>query len=224
MKSNGAIIIKRRQKHGASLIEMLVAAMVLGVAVAGISELMWANTSWTSRILNKAGAYFYAQKFLNTLRNDIDAAFSIDSISTSDSLVLYRLGFDENNFPKGFEQITYSALPELESGNPTGRYQIQRSIFLKGSSIVAKGVSGPTSKSNSSKLSIFQYVPKRVAITDPNFGISDSAIQGVGSVIVNIQILNRDIGKNVSTETTTNATSDIGIRSELFTRNETSAI
>jgi hypothetical protein len=203
---------------------MLVAALVLSVAIAGISELLWVNTSWTSRIFNKAGAYFYAQKFLNILRNDVDSAFSIDSSSTSDSLVLNKVGFDENNFPTGIERITYSVIPELESGSPTGKYQIQRMVVSKGTTIVAKGVSGPTSNTNNLKIQIFQYVPKRPDASDSYFGIRDSAIEGAGSVIVNLQILNRDMGKNVSTETSSNATSDIGIRAELFTRNETSAI
>ena len=212
-----------RSRHGTSLVELLVAALVIGVTLAGVSELLWVNTSWTSRIFNKAGAYFTAQKFLGLIRNDVDAAYAIDPTSTSDRLILYRTSF-VNGYPTtaGSEQITYTVSPEIENSNPTGRYQILRTSLSQGSVVVAKGVSGPTSIVDSSKLLIFQYVPKRPDVSE--YGIRNSADQGAGSIIVNLQILNRDIGKNTPSETNLTAVSDIGIRAELFTRNETGAI
>lgn len=215
------------RSRGASLIELLVAAAVLSVAIAGISELLWANTSWTSRIYNKSGAYFSAQKFLNLIKKDIDSSYAIDFTSTSDTLVLYRTSFDENGFPTtaGSDQITYSVTPELEDGTANGRFQILRSSgVLKNSMVAVKGVSGPTNLADTSKLMIFQYVPKRPSPSDSKYGIKDNAAEGVGSVIINLEILNREMGKNVSSETNSNAVSDIGIRAEIFTRNETSAI
>lgn len=216
----------KRYWAGATMIELLVAAAVLGVAIAGISELLWANTSWTSRIFNKSGAYFSAQKFLNYLKNDIDSSYAIDSSSSSDTLILYRTSF-EDGFPTtaGSEEITYSVAPEIESGNATGRFLILRTSNLsKKSLIAAKGVTGPTNLSDSTRLMIFQYIPKRTTSSDASFGIRNSAIEGVGSIIVNLEILNREFGKNVQTETNSNAYSDIGLRAEIFTRNETSAI
>lgn len=87
-----------------------------------------------------------------------------------------------------------------------------------------KNISGPTKVDDTSVPVIFQYVLKKTVSTDTNFGVVPDASVSVGSVIVNVELTNREMGKSVATETNATAKPDLGIRTEFFTRSELSAL
>lgn len=217
-----------RKEYGATVIELLVAAAVLSVAVAGISELLWFNTSWTSKFFNKTGANFLAQKLTTMLKRDIDTSFSVDGSSNANKLILNRHSlFDSSGFPlsSGTEQITYTVSPDADT--TAKRFQITRTVVSSSkisSVVVLKNISGPISPSDSSVAQIFQYIPKQVDDSDIQFGVRSDGSEGVGSIVLNVEIPNRDMGKSRSGEVNTSEVPDVGFRTEFFTRSETSSL
>lgn len=201
---------------GASVIELLVSVVVLGVAIAGITDLIWMNTSWTRNFFNKTSASYGAQIFLKRLREDMNNAYSISDLSNDQQLILW-LPTSANKtstspFPPAAspasDQVTYKVFGDTITrtvGNTTWS--------------VLKGLVGPKRIGNSA-ISVFQYVPKLIDSSDPNFGVQPTAAGGVRSVIVDIEVLNRDYGKSRPTESSNPSNSDIILRAEFLARND----
>ena len=203
---------------GASVVELLVSVVVLGVAIAGITDLMWMNTSWTRNFFNKTSASYSAQVFLKRLREDMNNAYRISDASNEQQLMLW--------LPTSLTKTSTSPFPPASS--PIGDQVIYR---LNGNTItrtannstwtILKGIVGPKKIGNSA-ITVFQYIPKILDSSDPNFGVQSTASGGVRSVVVDIEVLNRDYGKSKAAESTEPSTSDIMLRAEFLARNELS--
>ncbi len=205
-----------RRHRGASIVELLVSIAVLGVAIAGVTDLVWMNTSWTRNFLNKTSASYTSGVFLKRLREDMNAAYKISQTSNGQQLSLWAAHSISkssiNPFPPAASLVSDLITYKLEGSTitrTTGGH----------SWTVLKGVVGPR-KIGSADILIFQYVPKTLDLSDPNFGVQSTASGGARSVLVDVEVLNRDYGKSKSSESDNPLTSDLALRSEFIARNE----
>ncbi|MBA3856432.1 MAG: hypothetical protein C0507_05925 [Cyanobacteria bacterium PR.3.49] len=214
-KTSCNITRRFRNSFGQSIVELLVSVVVMGVALAGITELLWMNTSWTRNFLNKTSASYSANVFLTRLRDDMNNAYSVSSDSTSQQLKLFLPTSQDKTstspFPPAISSTADLVVYKLE-GN-----QVTRTAGGKSWTLM-KGVVGPK-KIGSSDITLFQYVPLNIDVADPNFGVRENAIEGVRSVIVDLEVLNRDYGKSKPSETDNPSTSDLALRAEFLARN-----
>lgn len=201
---------------GLSVIELLVSTVVIGVAIAGITDLLWMNTSWTRNFLNKTSAVYSTQLFLKRLREDMNSAYRISTESSGQQLKMWLPTTQSKTtitpFPPAATAATDLVLYKLEGST------ITRNAGGK-SWVVLKGVVGPK-RLGSNDITIFQYISKTVDVSDPNYGARENADSGVRSVIIDIEILNRDYGKSRPSESNNPTTSDLVLRAELLARNE----
>ncbi|MFN8550245.1 MAG: hypothetical protein U0103_02055 [Candidatus Obscuribacterales bacterium] len=133
--------------------ELLVSVVVIGVAMAGITELMWVNATWSTRMLNKTDNLNAAKFFLTRIGKDIRASKSIgDSTNASpkfpphsniftvggDTLIIQIPLFDLNGFPiaatvgngviSDVDTVVYYA--KSDPRDSTGQtYQVMKSIY-----------------------------------------------------------------------------------------------
>lgn len=209
--------IRQSRYSGLSIVELLVSTVVLGVAIAGVTELVWMNTSWSKNFLNKTSASYSSQLFLRRLREDMDVAYKISDSSNSKNLTIW--------LPSSNLKSNVSPFPPDVSVDDKVEYLLEGDKITRTSKTqkwtVLTGVVGPK-KIGYSDITVFQYVPKSLDSTDPNYGVKDSATGGVRSVIVDIEVLNRTYGKSKPSETDNPATSDIALRAEFIARNDLS--
>jgi len=142
-----------RPASGTSLLELLVAVVVTGVAIAGITEMLWINATWSTRILNKTdnlnGVKFFLERFesdVRTSRNIGDAQnyvtnFQKGSYSfaqSSSTLILQKPLFDSARNPVkvtgvptnvcDVDTIVYQLIPDTR--DPSGStYQLTKYVF-----------------------------------------------------------------------------------------------
>jgi hypothetical protein len=206
-----------RNNGGMSILELLVSTAVLGVAVVGATELVWMNTSWTKNFLNKTSASYSTQVFLRRLREDLDMAYRISDLSDSRNLIIW---IPSSNIKANMSPFPPDVVPEDKVEYRVEADKITRT-FKAEKWTVLRGLVGPK-KIGNSDISVFQYVPKALEITDPNFGVKDFATGGVRSVIVDIEVLDRTYGKSKASETNNPVTSDITLRAEFIARNDLS--
>lgn len=66
-----------RAQSGTTLLELLVAIVITGIAIAGITEMLWINTAWSTRILNKTDNTNQLKVFFERFEADVRAASNI---------------------------------------------------------------------------------------------------------------------------------------------------
>ncbi len=116
---------------------MLVAVAIMGVAVAGLTEVLWINGNFSIRLYNKMDNNSSASKFLALIGKDIRSAYSIDPSSNSTTLMLYTM----------YIPTTSSACP---NGYPpagaidTITYQIQNPTLGSPYSVIRTFVPAPS--------------------------------------------------------------------------------
>lgn len=108
MPSSKLFIRKGHATHsegGMSLIELLTAVIIIGVATAGTMELAYVNAYWAANSTNKADNLYAARRFLDVLSRDLRNAIYVDSSSTASTLIITRsqdlsgASVDANGFP-----------------------------------------------------------------------------------------------------------------------------
>ncbi|CAN5705919.1 hypothetical protein BH10CYA1_BH10CYA1_05930 [soil metagenome] len=144
---------KIRRVSGTSLLELLVAVVVTGVAIAGITEMLWINATWSTRILNKTdnlnSLKFFLERFesdVRTSRNIGDAAnlatnFQKGTYSfaqNATTLILQKPLFDSNGNPIkvtgsptnicDVDTIVYQLTPDARDGSGS-TYQLLKYVF-----------------------------------------------------------------------------------------------
>lgn len=88
----------RVSNRGMTVTELLVAMAVIGIAIAGITELVWVNASWSTRLLNKIDNIYAAKQFLERLGRDVRSAKNIgDSVYGSTTFQGYDLNLPMPN-------------------------------------------------------------------------------------------------------------------------------
>lgn len=201
----------QRSRDGFSIVELLVSMVVMGIAIAGLTELLWVNTSWSSMLHNKFDNFTSAQTFLRRFQNDIKHARKIISGDKKQILIEGPLlsQFDNQGFITSVSRFTYSVTPDLTR---PGEYMIVRTPDGGASETVLRGLIGPKNASGID-LTIFQYIGRGDTSVDRS---SVAVNDDISAVIVNLELRKDDIyGKT----TESNLDSFIALRSEIFVRN-----
>jgi len=95
---------------GMSLIEMLVATVIMGIAVAGITELAFTSAKWTNRYTNKLDVTFAARQVLERLGSEIRMARNVGDMCAT--------GTGINQFPSS--NNPYYGSGQAPPGSPAG--------------------------------------------------------------------------------------------------------
>lgn len=204
----------RRISNGLSIVEMLVTVVVMGIAMVGLTELLWVNTSWASFLHNKYDNFTGARTFLNQFENDVRHASKVQVNSDGKQIFLegpFFAQFDSNGYITGTTKYTYSVIPDLAK---PGQYKIIRTQNAK-DVIVLSGLIGPKTLTGSD-VEIFQYV-ERGKISGEVPAVTKAPFEmDISEVIVNLELRNDYIfGKTAEV----NTNSFIALRSEVFVRN-----
>lgn len=204
---SSARLSRRSRLRGVSVLELLVSVVVLGIAIAGMTELVWLGASWVTSLNNRMDNFIAIRFFFNRFERDVHNCYRITS-GTAQKLemqCLNKSAVDANNFPSNpMDSIIY----EIVSDGSDYKIQMSRNGTL---TTVLRGINGPTSASTTPH--VFQYV-KRYTEGDTNLGVIDSVSQPVSEVIINLQMNRHDFASNVP-----NNQSALNIRSEYFLRN-----
>lgn len=204
--------------RGISILETLVSFVVMGIAIAGITELIWANTSWLSTLQNKFDTYYASRRFLKMIEMDLHQAVSIDPSSDGKTLVLNRA--DESNFDSyGFltyaSPYIYKVELDTEPGSE-GQYVLKAGPSLTDSRIVLRGIVGPLSVVSGQPV-IFQYIERRTgALQSSAESTNPNELINISSVLIDVELKRTDFGK-VKQDGPTK--SGIVLRDEVFLRN-----
>lgn len=75
--TNKSVRARLRNRHGMTLLEMLVAIAIMGVAVAGLTEVLWINGNFSLRVFNKMDNVGTVNQFLELLGKDVRNATNI---------------------------------------------------------------------------------------------------------------------------------------------------
>lgn len=202
---------RRRLNFGFSIVELLVSMVVMGIAIAGLTELLWVNTSWSSMLHNKFDNFTSAQTFLRRFQNDIKHARKIIS---GDKRQIVAEGpllsqFDNQGFITAVSRFTYAVTPDLTR---PGEFMIVRTPDGGTGETVLRGLIGPKNASGID-VTTFQYIGRGDTSVDR---ASVAANDDISAVIVNLELRKDDIyGKT----TENNLDSFIALRSEVFVRN-----
>lgn len=208
----------RRKTWGFSILEALVSFVVMGIAIAGISELLWANTSWLNTLHNKFDTYYASRRFLKMIETDLHNAVSIDPSSDGKNLIITKA--DESNFD-GYGFLTaaspyrYTVEPDTEPGSE-GQYVIKAGVSSANQIVVLRGIVGPLSLSTGQPV-IFQYIERASGLAQPNAKSDDPSLAiNLSSILIDFELKRTDFGK---TQQDGANKSGIAIRDEIFLRN-----
>lgn len=206
------------RSRGITIIEMIVSAIIIGVAIAGITEITWVNANWTIGSLNKMDSHFAARLFMDRLNHDLRSASSIDATSNNQTLTINRTAdgeLDDHGFPLAPTPVTYAVQPSAGTIPPT--YSV---LYSDGTQnlVLLTGLMGPTGVGGGLP-KVFQYVDKNVDTGDETTWISDAPSNNVGSVVVNLELRRTDYGGRPANENYGIYRSTAGFRTELFLRN-----
>lgn len=221
-----------RRTSGFSIVESLVSFVVIGIAIAALTELLVANTSWSGALHNKFDNYSSGKLFLSKIGRDIRMSKSVVSGSTTSSLILNRPFDGADNIPVALQnpssydpknnilavtrQFQYDVVADP---NNAGQYLVTVRSLDNPTAIplvILRGIVGPFS-SASVLPSVFQYVERDYDPTDKKFyGVAPQAAHSTDSVIVNFELKKSDFGTDAS-QSVSKAT--IVMRSEFFLRN-----
>ena len=209
-----------RRKHGFSILEALVSLVVMGIAIAGIAELLWANTSWLSTLHNKFDTFYASRRFLKNIEIDLHQATQIDPSSDGKTLVFSKAdesNFDGNGFLTYTNTYRYWIEPDTEIGSED-KFLVRAGSSPANSVVVLRGVVGPLNAATGQPV-IFKYIERAenrdqsfAQSTDPNSPIN------ISGVLINLELKRTEFGK--SQQDGPNKTG-IVLRDEIFLRNAT---
>lgn len=220
---------KIRRPKGASIIELLVSIMVISVAIAGLTELTWINTSWNARLFNKIDNHYAARRFLERIGKEIRNANAISTESTSTKLVLLTAEYDSEGFLKPVSsggiitKISYT-LSSDGTNQATGNalYMVTRETYNQSSGAVdskveqLNGIVGPLDKTTN-QIALFQYKNSNSSNLSKDAAIGYNISNPVDAVIVNLELQRLDYGGKRTYSATSG--SIFGLRDEFVLRN-----
>lgn len=89
----------RNAQRGMSIIELLVSIIIIGVAIAGLTETLWFNALWSYRLGNKLDNIYAARQFLNRVSKDLRMASNVgDEMVVSDQFPTSTEGLPSDNY------------------------------------------------------------------------------------------------------------------------------
>ncbi|MBN8660508.1 MAG: prepilin-type N-terminal cleavage/methylation domain-containing protein [Candidatus Obscuribacter phosphatis] len=209
LKGSRVLSFSRKAK-GVSIVELLVSVAIMGIAIAGISELLWANTAWLTSLHNKFDSFYAAKSFCNRVERDLNQSLCVVKDSTSDNLNLQvapESSFDKNGFLTSVKTKVYWVEPDTEVGYENSYIVKTADSKLAPSTVVLRGLIGPKSLTDS-KPRLFQYIDK-----DGN--ATDLATESTTMVHMNLEIRRNEFGKSAAQ----NDKSGIVFRYEVLLRN-----
>lgn len=141
----------RSRSNGASLVELMIVAMLMSFTMAGVLQMLAAMTLSSSRLTNKADSIAALNWYSSYLGPDIRQAISI-SVNSSGKELTLLVPVYTNEFPSALTTVTYSVKP-----NPTAtdEFLMDRTINSGSSQVILKGIVGP--KDTSGQVSTFKY-------------------------------------------------------------------
>ncbi len=218
------------RSHGMSIIELVVALVITGIAIAGISEITFINGFWSIQSLNKVDNIYAAKQFLERIGRELRQASAISVGATPNQAISITLpaeitvdangiphgSVDGNGYPMKKTTVTYTVVldPNTPAAPAPTEYLIQASYDGGAPITVLRSLVGPQPISGGVP-HIFQYIDKNVDPADPKFGISDSLTTNPASVVINLELRRQDYG--VSSTSSTQLSVE-GLRSEVFLR------
>lgn len=166
---------RRRNFRGASITELLVCVLVMGIAFAGLCEATWLNYAWANLVNHKLDNQFRAKNFLQLFQNDIQQAIAIDfPASESGQIGLLT--------PNGW--ISYKIFPSSKSGQFKILRQAGTPSMITGlGASCLDGVIGPFSANQPTQPAIFEK-------------ISDKSSPLPREIIVDLDMANTDVATN----------------------------
>lgn len=201
-----------RSISGFSILELLVSVVIIGIALAGISELLWANTTWLTFLQNKYDTFFAAKRFLNEFKSDMRRTAILD-LTLSDSKNLYIKKATEDQFDGyGFLTATTDYYYGIEADTEPGRenqFLIKAGPNKLTAHTVLSGVVGPLGI-NDTQPKIFQFLDRKSAI-------SDLPTEDTIMIIVNLELLRNEYGKTLRDSP---QKSGLALRDEIFLRSK----
>lgn len=212
----------RATASGMTLIELVVALVITGIAIAGITEITFINGFWTLQSLNKVDNIYAAKQFLERISRELRQAKVVGTTSSS-QLITFSMptdgAIDANGFPTATTTVTYQVIPDPNTPlSPAPKeYLIQVSYnggltwnTILHSLVGPQPIGGGVPK-------VFQYVAKDFDPADAAYGVTDIP-NNPSSVIINLELRRQDYGSSASTNV---YLSTAGVRSEIFLRSNT---
>lgn len=194
------------------MLETLVSVVVMGIAIAGISELLFANTSWLTNLNNKFDTYYASRRFLSNFESDLHQAVSISNTESNNEKIVFRKAeesnFDSHGFLTYASSYQYRIVADTQPGNE-GQFLVKAGRDDASDIVVLSGIVGPI-LSATGKPRFIQYVDR-----DTNT-LSNTPLTNTTEVIVDLELERNDFGK---TKQGSSSKSGLAIRSEIFLRN-----
>ncbi|MBK8221519.1 MAG: prepilin-type N-terminal cleavage/methylation domain-containing protein [Candidatus Obscuribacter sp.] len=205
--------VSTRSQQGFSLLEALVSLVIVGVAIAGMTELLWANTSWLSMLHNKFDTFYAAKRFLSELEIDARQSAGIENGSDSTHLILTRAAesdFDSYGFLTRVSEYHYWVEADSEIGSE-GKYVVKAGAdYPTVGRIVLRGVTGPKGIADGLP-KIFQYLNRGGDGTPISVAQNSTRM-----LLVNLEVKRTEFGKAKQDGP---LKSGIAIHQEIFLRN-----
>lgn len=211
--TNMKAIARTRKQSAMTIVEMLVSLAIIGVAIAGLGELLWINGAFSGRLFNKVDSLASTGYFLELVGRDVRTAsgasgdqqnLTLQIPYTCDPLYDPVSGQHQSNpdgFPsKALDTVTYTVSAVngtiTRTFTPDPTYNDPLNVRSEQTSTVLSGLQGPTD--NGGTFHTFDYY------TSQNGAVS--------SVVVNLDV-------NTSTGSSTQ-TAQIGLRREFYLRDQ----
>ncbi len=199
----------RRAYRGFSLIELLVAVVVLGIAIAGISEVIWVSAVWSRHLHNKFDNFLATKSFVSQFQAEVRHAKKITLARSNEIRMLgpTESQFNSDGFITGVTETYYRVEPDL---NNLGYFVIRKAVGASAPTTVLTGVVGPRSVSGIDA-SIFRYIELSGNSEEVEIPVSDPV-----AVTISLEMKRQLFGTKSSDA---NATADLIVKSETYLRN-----
>lgn len=201
---------------GMTIVELLVAVVIVGIAVAGLSETVMLTGKWWHSLNNKLDNVHAAKKLINMIEKDVRMSYMVSSLSST-SLTLEIPIFDSNGFPirngtrLNCDQVAYTAVIDPDASKAAlGEYVILRSY--------TPGVYTPP-KSPITNQTVLTGLIGPLSTTGTGAPVLFSSLNSTGpGSNIRAVIVNMETRKNSSSFAGDSATH--GYKTEVFLRNK----
>ncbi len=205
----------RNRVIGASLLELLVAILIMGVAMAGMSEAILLSSAWTWRLHNRFDNYLAAKSFITTLQHELRHCFKF--VAASENTIEFECYtvpdwriFDPIAEMPQSTTIRYQILPDADD---PGYFVIFKSSGSSAPVKVLSGIVGPTGVQGGR---VFSFLIQTANSQEVSIVPSDDDLKHIASVAVTLELKRLTFSKQDIAGS--NSTQQV-IKSEIYLRN-----
>lgn len=179
-----------RKGFGFSMLEILVSLVVMGVAIAGLTEMLWFNLSWSNKLQNRFENYYAVSRFSNHLRKLVAEASAIQLYQNGTALQLrLPVFFDAGTLKTSSIVHQRSVSFVVKEETTPGRYYLED----QDGKIWVRGIVGPL-QSGKTGPQIFRFVNSDPSSLELNFGTTEQPSIRSNMVAVNLELQRQDFG------------------------------